>query len=77
MPAVLKSGSLNLLEPSGPVEACNGIALPFTTLLVIALRPGEFFMRHSVERASLLRVLSSPNRIVILEDRPLSASVYT
>jgi hypothetical protein len=25
----LKSGSLNLLEPSGPVQACNGIALPF------------------------------------------------
>ena len=30
MPTVLKSGSLNLLEPSGPVHACNGIALPFT-----------------------------------------------
>jgi hypothetical protein len=28
MPIVLKSGSLNLLEPSGPVQACNGIALP-------------------------------------------------
>ena len=28
MPVVLKSGSLNLLEPSGPVQACNGIALP-------------------------------------------------
>ena len=27
MPIVLKSGSLNLLEPSGPVHACNGIAL--------------------------------------------------
>jgi hypothetical protein len=26
---VLKSGSLNLLEPSGPVKACSGIALPF------------------------------------------------
>ena len=26
---VLKSGSLNLLEPSGPVQACNGIALPY------------------------------------------------
>jgi hypothetical protein len=26
---VLKYGSLNLLEPSGPVQACNGIALPF------------------------------------------------
>ena len=25
----LDSGSLNLLEPSGPVQACNGIALPF------------------------------------------------
>jgi hypothetical protein len=24
----VKSGSLNLLEPSGPVQACNGIALP-------------------------------------------------
>jgi len=24
----MKSGSLNLLEPSGPVLACNGIALP-------------------------------------------------
>jgi hypothetical protein len=24
----LKSGSLSLLEPSGPVKACNGIALP-------------------------------------------------
>jgi hypothetical protein len=29
VPIVLKSGSLNLLEPSGPVKACNGIALPF------------------------------------------------
>jgi hypothetical protein len=27
---VLKCGSLNLLEPSRPVQACNGIALPFT-----------------------------------------------
>jgi hypothetical protein len=28
VPIVLKSGSLNLLEPSGPVQACGGIALP-------------------------------------------------
>jgi hypothetical protein len=26
VPIVLKSGSLNLLEPYGPVQACNGIA---------------------------------------------------
>jgi hypothetical protein len=25
----MKSGSLNLLEPSGPVQVCNGIALAF------------------------------------------------
>jgi hypothetical protein len=27
---VLKCGNLNLLETSGPLQACNGIALPFT-----------------------------------------------
>jgi hypothetical protein len=31
MPIVLKSGILKLLEPSGPVQACNEIALPFFT----------------------------------------------
>ena len=28
MPIVLKSGNLCFLEPSGPVQACNGVALP-------------------------------------------------
>jgi hypothetical protein len=28
VPIVLKSGSLSLLEPSGPVKAFNGISLP-------------------------------------------------
>jgi hypothetical protein len=28
VPIVLKSGSLNLLEPIRPPQACNGIALP-------------------------------------------------
>jgi len=36
VPIVLKSGSLNLLEPSGPVQACNGIALPFQPLLTFS-----------------------------------------
>ena len=26
---VTQSGSLNFLEPSGPLQACNGTALPF------------------------------------------------
>jgi hypothetical protein len=29
VPIVLKSGSLNLLEPSGPAKASNGIVLLF------------------------------------------------
>jgi hypothetical protein len=46
VPIVLKSGSLNLLEPSGHVKACNGIALPLTFQVVIlhALLP-EFQVR--------------------------------
>jgi hypothetical protein len=28
VPIVLKYGSLNLLELNGPVQACNGMALP-------------------------------------------------
>jgi hypothetical protein len=34
VPIVLKSGSLNLLEPYGPVQACNGTALPFYCIAV-------------------------------------------
>ena len=34
---VLQSGSLNLLEPSGPIQACNGIALPFLYYLIHSL----------------------------------------
>ena len=34
MPIVLKSGSLDLLGPSGPVQACNGIVLPFIIVYI-------------------------------------------
>ena len=33
MPTVLKSGRLSLLELSGPVQACNGNALPLSATL--------------------------------------------
>ena len=32
---VMKSGNLNFLEPSGPVEACNRTALPLPFLPII------------------------------------------
>jgi hypothetical protein len=35
VPIFLKSGSLNLLETSEPVKACNGIDLPHFTLVSI------------------------------------------
>ena len=33
----LKSGDLNLLEPSGPVQACKGIALAFVLYCCISI----------------------------------------
>jgi hypothetical protein len=38
VPIVLKFGSLNLLKPSGPVQACNGIGLPLSVKCVPLLR---------------------------------------
>ena len=44
-PIVLKSGCLKYLEPSGPVQACNGIALPFTfTFFVLFIIYQHWFM---------------------------------
>jgi len=40
VPIALKSWSLNLLEPSRPVQACNGIVLPFPIYLAL------FFSSH-------------------------------
>jgi hypothetical protein len=34
VPIVLISGSLNLLEPSGFVQTCNGIALPLIYVII-------------------------------------------
>jgi len=33
VPIVLKSGNLKVLEPSEPLQACNGIALHFTLIV--------------------------------------------
>jgi len=62
MPIVLKSGSLNLLEPSGPVQACNGIALLYCITssfhwLIFFLRPkiclGLFCPLFTQEKSTL------------------------
>jgi hypothetical protein len=51
----LKSGSFNLLETSGPVQACNGIALSFTfrggnTLFLMNVTTGVTYNNHRVKR---------------------------
>jgi hypothetical protein len=32
---VMKSGNLNFLEPSGPLQACNGTALPLPDYFIL------------------------------------------
>ena len=50
MPTVLKSGNLNLLETSGPLQACNGITLP----LPYVLEGGSaFFLRRKLSGGPL------------------------
>ena len=34
---VMKSGNLNFMEPSGPLQACNRTDLPFTFVNVLIL----------------------------------------
>jgi hypothetical protein len=46
MPTVLKSGSLNLLEPYGPVQACNGIALPLPYSVPILRHVSGLLVAH-------------------------------
>jgi len=50
----MKSGNLNFLEPSGPLQACNRTALPFFITLLILDNTSQSldmnFLRHIMER---------------------------
>ena len=63
MPIVLKSWSINLLEPSGSVQACNGIAL---LLLFSGFLFGEWRKLHSEELRDLY---SLPNIVRVVKSR--------
>ena len=58
----MKSGSLNLLEPSGPVQACNGTALTlsFTSITVsglkCSLRVRGIEVRHNLMTSLTMQV---------------------
>ena len=52
----MKSGNLNFLEPSGPLQACNGIALPlpyYRKCTQVFMRSTRYFWSHCVETLSL------------------------
>jgi hypothetical protein len=50
VPIVLTFGNLNLLEPSGPVKACNGIDLPFLLPIEDFVRIEYFFRTEDFVR---------------------------
>ena len=68
VPTVLKSGNLNLLEPSGPVQGCNGMALPLSAHawkvtfemkpLVIERREFSFVFSSALSQSYMLRCCS-------------------
>jgi len=48
VPTVLKSGSINLLEPSGPVQACTGIALGLQYIARLYQRSSSFILTEVI-----------------------------
>jgi hypothetical protein len=50
VPIVLKSGSPNLLEPSGPVKACNGIALFVIAIIIIIIIITQYCAGGKIEK---------------------------
>ena len=76
MPIVLKSGSLSLLEPSGPVQACNRIAFLYFTLCILTVNHFFYFVNAhnmlSIYLCSLEKLnnlYSSPNIVRVIKSR--------
>jgi hypothetical protein len=73
VPIVLKSNSLNLLEPSGPVQACNGIALPFLRISVPdAIRSTKAFIFSEFTLISMANQEQFGTETILQDDRPES-----
>ena len=73
VPFVLKSGSLNLLVPSGPVQARNVIALPLPiiiNIIIIIREPGQRRYGSSATGWSGVRMPVGPSYFSLLQERP-------
>jgi hypothetical protein len=73
VPIVLKSGRLNLLEPSGPVKGCNGVACPLGCDAAKVVLISQTF-RRNVAEFSKRRVFNA-TRSRIIENGVLKAVV--
>jgi hypothetical protein len=73
VPIVLKSGSLNLLEPSGPIKACEGIALPLLCVCWYLQDQGSMKYPQLVSMPSAVQDWLDEQ----LEARGIDAVVYT
>ena len=72
---VMKSGNLNFLEPSGPLQACNGTALLYDTInivcvYVLACEEKVFCIRTRVEQGlkvtlELSSTVTGPSRRLV------------
>ena len=70
VPIVMKSGIVNLLEPTGAVQACNGIALPvyntycFSTACLISVKSGGTRTKHRLEFTLMMEAACSSETVL-------------
>jgi hypothetical protein len=77
VPIVFKSGSLNLLELSGSVQTCNGVALPLSTCPTTD--PSSYPSIHiptCVTVLQFIHIYPSIQSPVKLPDNPLTRVLY-
>ena len=64
VPTVLKSGSLNLLEPSGPVQGCNGIAFCWFILSNYITVHGA--KKHKIRQNTLVKSFVQEHKLYVV-----------
>ena len=71
----MKSGNLNFLEPSGPVQACNGTDLPFLHTVAFAEISESVVLKHDTEQNKTQHVI--PLEILHPQDAPHYAAQHS
>jgi hypothetical protein len=76
----MKSGNLNFLEPSGPLQASNGTALPyiylFSKLMIRHWWTSPLFLLVHPKKLFLTKVLWSKSHSAAFKRRPKEANTF-